>query len=399
MKTVINKPGYKHTPLGWIPEDWEVKELGEIFSFKNGINATKEAYGNGTKFINVMEVIYNEQITADIIPGSVKITEKQKTEYSVRNGDMLFNRTSETTDEIGLAAVYNDDEEVVYGGFVIRGREKYPAINNDFKRYCFRSQLVRNLIIKGGQGAVRSNIGQGDLQKVIVPLPPFSEQRRIATILSTWDAGIAQEQQLIDALQTRHRALMQQLLSGKKRLKGFKGEWKEMRLGDVSKISKGKALSANEIKDGKYPVIAGGKTSPYTHNAFTHENIITVSASGAYAGFVSFHDYKIWASDCSVIEQINGLSDIYYLKYQCMLKQDALYKLQAGGAQPHVFPKDINKLEILFHSNLKEQTAIANILNTSEKEIHTHRRRLAALQQQKKGLMQVLLTGKVRVKI
>src|SRR5665213_1879478 len=97
---------YKNSTFGLIPKNWNVKELGGLFEFKNGINAGKESYGKGVKFINVMEVIYNDFITSDMIPGSVQITSEQSKLYKVKNGDVLFNRTSETTDEIGLTSVY-----------------------------------------------------------------------------------------------------------------------------------------------------------------------------------------------------------------------------------------------------------------------------------------------------
>jgi len=147
--------GYKSTPLGIIPETWNIKTLGEIFEFKNGINAEKESYGKGVKFINVMEVIYNDLITPEKIPGSVEINEDQKKLYLVKDGDVLFNRTSETTNEIGLTAVYDGAEDVVFGGFVIRGHPVDNSTNKIFRRYCFRSKYIRDQSKKSGQGAVR----------------------------------------------------------------------------------------------------------------------------------------------------------------------------------------------------------------------------------------------------
>lgn len=173
MKEKINTNPFYNAE---IPRDWKIKELGELFDFKNGINSGKESYGKGVKFINVMEVIYNDCITSEFIPGSVQISEDQKKLYQVKNGDILFNRTSETTDEIGLASVYYGNDEVVFGGFVIRGRPTNVTIDDNFKRYCFRSKTVRGQIIKGGQGAIRTNIGQSDLEKVKVLLPPLTEE-------------------------------------------------------------------------------------------------------------------------------------------------------------------------------------------------------------------------------
>src|SRR5699024_10500451 len=144
-----------------------------------------------------MEVIYNNTITFNMIPGSIDICKNQEEIYSVKRGDVLFNRTSETEEEIGLAAPYQSNESAVFGGFVIRARPMRNKINDNFKSYCFRSSVVRSQIIKRGQGAVRTNIGQRDLGKVQIPLPPLSEQKRIAACLSTWDKAIEVTEKLI----------------------------------------------------------------------------------------------------------------------------------------------------------------------------------------------------------
>ncbi len=225
IKNKVNNPE-KSFLCTEIPIEWDIFKLGELFEFKNGINAGKESYGSGVKFINVMEVIYHDFITPDLITGTVQISDEQKELYLVKEGDVLFNRTSETVDEIGLSAVYKGKEEVVFGGFVIRGRPIINAIDEIYKRYCLRSSLVRNQIITSGQGAVRTNIGQGDLSQVKVPLPPLSEQKAIAQLLSKVDLVIQLNEKLIVQKEQRKKWLMHQLLKGRKRLKGFKGEVK-----------------------------------------------------------------------------------------------------------------------------------------------------------------------------
>ncbi|MDC6726380.1 restriction endonuclease subunit S, partial [Leclercia adecarboxylata] len=131
-----------------------------------------------------------------------------------------------------------------------------------------------------------------------IPVPPLPEQNKIAQILSTWDKAITTTEQLLTNGQQQKKALMQQLLTGKKRLMDkngvrISGEWRHGHLSDLGKITKGKALSSKDLIDGDYPVIAGGKSSPYNHRDYTHENVITVSASGAYAGYVAYHPYKL----------------------------------------------------------------------------------------------------------
>ena len=251
-------------------------------------------------------------------------------------------------------------------------------------------------------GSTTKTITKEDVRRLKMYSPPLLEQQKIAQILSTWDKAITTTEQLLANSQQQKKALMQQLLTGKKRLLDeggvrFGGEWQVIHLGFVATISKGKALSSRDLKVGNYPVIAGGKSSPYTHNSFTHENVITVSASGAYAGYVAHHEGKIWASDCSVVlaKQGNDAKLIYqFLSYQ----QNSIYALQSGGAQPHIYPKDLEMLKIPLLV-LKEQQKIATVLSTTDREIELLQTKLKALKQEKKALMQQLLTGKRRVVI
>lgn len=173
----------------------------------------------------------------------------------------------------------------------------------------------------------------------------------------------------------------------------------KVKLGDVTFIKKGKPITEKNIVNGPFPVIAGGKTSPYCHNAYTNENIITISASGAYAGYVSYHPNKIWASDCSTVEGVDKKSNTLYIYYLLKHHQTKIYNLQTGGAQPHVFPKDIYGLKFFISPSIEEQTAIAEVLQAADKEIELLKAKAEKLKEQKKGLMQQLLTGKVRLKI
>ena len=121
------------------------------------------------------------------------------------------------------------------------------------------------------------------------------------------------------------------------------------------------------------------------------------SASGAYAGYVSLHENKIWASDCSVIS-ISGKNSILRFIYALLShKQSYIYSLQIGGAQPHVFPKDIAKINLCVPTK-EEQIVIAEVLTAADREIELAQQKLELLRQQKHGLMQQLLTGKKRVK-
>nr|WP_228279178.1 restriction endonuclease subunit S [Acinetobacter indicus] len=139
-----------------------------------------------------------------------------------------------------------------------------------------------------------------------------------------------------------------------------------MRLDQVCLIRRGSTITKNQVKAGNIPVVAGGKTSTISHNEANRDaNTITVSASGASAGFVNFWQVPIFASDCSTVEVINELADINYVYYFLKFKQDYLYSLQAGAAQPHVYAKDIAKIEIPLPP-LAEQRRIATILDQAD---------------------------------
>lgn len=265
-----------------------------------------------------------------------------------------------------------------------------------------RSELILSVLYSFPGGTKQANLSAKQLQELPVLIPPELEQKKIAQILLTWDKAISVTEKFLANSQQQKKALMQQLLTGKKRLLDengvrFSGEWRNSTLSMFCNIAKGKALSASDLEVGDFPVIAGGKSSPYSHSDYTHENVVTVSASGAYAGYISYHNYKIWASDCSVVSaKADNLIDYFY---QLLLSlQDKIYSLQSGGAQPHIYPKDLNSIP-LWVPCVKEQQKIATVLSAADDEIATLEKKLACLRDEKKALMQQLLTGKRRVKI
>ena len=222
-------------------------------------------------------------------------------------------------------------------------------------------------------------------------LPSLSEQKAIVSLLEKWDIAIEKTEALIAAKQKQFEWLTKKLLENQKQpLK---------RLDDLFKkevtIEKGKPLKKIEISKGRIPVIAGGRTSPYTHNVPTHSiPCVTISTSGAYAGYVQYHTTPIWASDCNVIYSQTNLTE--YLYYALKSKQQQIYNLQSGGGQPHVYAKDIKKLTIPLPS-LHKQKNIVYKLSTAQHEITLLKKLVEQYQKQKRGLMQKLLTGKWRI--
>ena len=125
-------------------------------------------------------------------------------------------------------------------------------------------------------------------------------------------------------------------------------KYKEIQINEIAKVKKGQSITSADINKGQYPVIAGGQTSPYLHNEYNYSgNVITISASGAYSGFVWYHSQPIFASDCSVVYSKNEkIANTEFLSNVLKAKQQQLYNLQQGSGQPHVYPSDIKKIKI-----------------------------------------------------
>ena len=134
----MNKKIAQNGPL---PKGWREVQLSEFMEFKNGLNTRKENYGSGVKFVNVMDVFSHNYLYANDIIGSVQVTKKQLVDYSVKYGDVLFNRTSETIEEIAMSSVYLDKKEIIFGGFVIRGRPKSNILIPNIPLIAFRLTL------------------------------------------------------------------------------------------------------------------------------------------------------------------------------------------------------------------------------------------------------------------
>ena len=194
-----------------------MKPLGSFLDFKNGINAPKELFGAGIKLISVREVLDVQPIRYDFIRASVDVPEETVKAYSVEFGDVLIQRSSENAQEAGSCNVYLDTKPAVFGGFVIRGKKK-ADYNPLFFKFLLQSQFVRRQIVGRAAGAQHFNVGQEDLESIIIPVFRKEEQDRIATIFAAADReidGLAHE---IDAWKEKRKALSQLLLSGKVRV-------------------------------------------------------------------------------------------------------------------------------------------------------------------------------------
>ncbi|WP_439489175.1 restriction endonuclease subunit S [Algoriphagus sp.] len=389
-----------------VPNGWKTETIGSLFSLKNGINAGKESYGVGVKFINVMEVINNSSLTYTKIPGSVQISEDQKHLYYVNFGDVLFNRTSEVTNEVGFSSVYLGVEDVAFGGFVIRGRPLKGNLDDYFKKYCFRSEYVRSQIIKSGQGAVRSNIGQKDLEQVKILLPPLPEQRGIAKVLGTMDQAIQTTERLIAQKELRKKWLMQNVLTGKKRLKGFEKEWREFQLLELFD----RVTRKNEERNSNVVTISAQRGFVKQRDFFK-KNIASeildnyfLVYKGEFCYNKSYSNGYPWGAtkrlndfDKAVVttlyicfgikNEVNADPDFFEQFFNANLLDKGLVKIAHEGGRAHgllnVTPSDFFSLN-LFIPEMKEQTAIAQVLQTADQEINLLKSKADKLREQKR---------------
>jgi type I restriction enzyme S subunit len=192
--------------------NWEETKLGEIFDFKNGINADKAKYGRGKKFINVLDIINDAPIYHESIIGSVEITDQEFENNDVRHGDILFQRSSEIREEAGQSNVYLDrDKKATFGGFVIRGRPKI-SFNPVYFHNLLKTEAVRKEITDRSGGSTRFNVGQDSLREVpIMMCRSIEEQAKIADFLTTIDRKIETFSRQIDQTEQFKKGLLQKM--------------------------------------------------------------------------------------------------------------------------------------------------------------------------------------------
>lgn len=385
-----------------VPKGWEKNSLDSLFEFKNGLNTEKEQYGNGYKFVNVMDVFRNDILTESKIIGRVQVTDKQLEGYQLKYGDVLFNRTSETFDEIAIAAIYLDNAIATFGGFVIRARPKGNQIDPAYSVFLFQSKSYRSQVVKLGQGAIRANIGQKDLARVCILVPPLAEQKKIAQILSTWDNAISVTEKLLTNSQQQKKALMQQLLTGKKRLLDengvrFSGEWVYLTFDNAFIVANKKSSqvkSSDYLQSGSIPIIDQGQSriAGYCNNLEVYSDV-PVIVFGDHTRCVKWIEFVF----CP------GADGTQVIKTSKILEPKLGYYLLSNTDIPNLgysrHMRELKEKDFRLPLDIKEQQKIAAVLSAADAEISTLEKKLACLRDEKKALMQQLLTGKRRVKV
>jgi len=328
----------------------------------------------------------------------------------VQTGDILICVRNGSRDLIGKNAIINEGAQgFAFGAFMAVFRSDYNAfLHQLFDTDIYLKEIHKNL------GATINSINGSDLKHFKIPLPPTKERTKITAILSTWDEAITKSQQLITQLQQRNKGLMQQLLTGKKRLVGFDKVWKTIPLSDcltytprqvpkpsesffalgIRSHAKG-IFHKNDFEpaDLAMDVLYKVKENDLIVNiTFAWEQAIAIAGKRDDGGLVS-HRFPTYT-----FKKENACVDFFrYLVSQKKFKY-LLDLISPGGAGRNrvMSKKDFLQLEVTI-PDVEEQKAIGSILNDAITELRLYEQSLAALQLQKKGLMQKLLTGEIRV--
>ena len=392
------RPGYKQTEIGPIPEDWDAVPLGDLFTFKNGLNKAKKFFGYGTPIVNYMDVFRHPGLRLDRIEGRVDVSKSELEAFEVRKGDVFFTRTSETVEVIGVAAAMLDPtQDTVFSGFVLRGRPTDDRLDDLFKAYCFSPRYFRRQVVARATYTTRALTNGRSLSAAILAVPPLAEQQAIAEALSDVDAAINNMVELIAKKRDIKSGAMQRLLTGETRLPDFTAPWEKERLGDIlayEQPTKYLVGSSKYSDSFDVPVITAGKSFVL---GYTDEKI------GLYKNLpvIVFDDFTTASRLLDFPFKVKSSAvKLLKLKNTSMVLR-VVHGIMAKVKIPIVDHKrrwisEYQHQEV-FLPTPDEQMAIAKVLDDIQAEITALEARLEKARAIKQGMMQSLLTGRVRL--
>ena len=407
------KAGYKQTELGVIPEDWEVISYGEAFDFLSTASYSRADLSDNDE---VFYVHYGDIHTTwshflDFKKYTLPTIEKIKVKnYSfMKNGDLIMADASEDYGGIGKSVeVKNITTNKAISGlhtFLLRGKE--GIFVDGFKGYIHSNQLVKTSMDRLATGLKIYGVSKTNLKTIQIPRPTLPEQTAIATILSDTDALIERLEKLIAKKKAIKQGAMQQLLTGKKRLPGFSGEWEIRKLGECVTIESGESPSKFKFKNDGIPYykvdqLNNGnkyqKDTPYfieCNNPIPKGSIIFPKRGAS----ILLNKVRILTEDSFMDTNLMTLTtsdelNNEYLFY--MLIHIELWHVADTTSIPQINNKHIKPLEIPIPSFLEQQT-IATILSDMDAEIESLEQARDKYTMIKQGMMQQLLTGRIRI--
>ncbi|HQI45573.1 MAG TPA: restriction endonuclease subunit S [Bacteroidales bacterium] len=399
-----NPDSYRDSPLGQIPSDWEVMELNNIADVRDGTHESPCYYENGVIFITSKNIKNGELDFSDITYISKEDAENINKRSKVERGDILMSMIG----TIGNCVLVDFEPN-----FCIKnvGLIKPQNIDKYFLIQFFYSPIFQNYLIRNLDGGIQKFISLGGLRELKLPIPIKIEQRAIAACLSNWDNAITKVQAILAQRELRKKWLMQNLLTGKKRLKGFDGEWKEYKLEYFIEEYNEKPKDGN-----KYEVLTSAKSGLMKQTDYYGDNRITNREDADYNIIPpNYITYRSRSDDGLFTFNKNTLGftglisgyypvftikngDIDFILMYCNYYRQKLTQYSIGTSQLVLSINALKSASFILPFT-EEQTAIAQVLRAADKEIQLLKNKLEKLKEQKKGLMQVLLTGKKRLAV
>lgn len=393
-----------------IPEGWSIKKLGEMGKFVSGgtPDTEKPEYWNG-------DIIWLTPSEITKLPTRfVSDSERKITRAGLKNSSAVLLPVGSliicTRATVGDCCI-NIKEVSTNQGF----KNLIPENSNiDFLYYLISSHKTD--LIRKACGSTFLEISKHDIEKLKYSVPPLPEQEKIAEILGTWDLAIEKLEALIAAKRLRKKGLMQKLLTAKIRLPGFTDEWQKVKLGSICIFETAKSKSSSINENGKYYIVDMGavsidgsliptKTTDLKEDLLNINDVIMpkddmgggniigkttiIKKENAYV--LSDHVFKLKIHDADALFVSYLINSFQCNKY--------MRRMSNGSAVLGLAKKDVEKCSLCLPTDVSEQKAIADILSEADEEIDLLTRKLDLLQSQKKGLMQQLLTGKIRVKV
>ena len=385
-----------------LPSGWKVMRLGDVFDFLKTYTNSRESLNDYDEisYIHYGEIHKKYKFYLDFRVASLpKIHQSKlgdKPEF-IKNGDLVIADASEDYIDIAKSVeIKNLEHKAVAGLHTFLLRDKGDYFADGYKGYILYEPWVAKELKKKATGISVLGISKSNLLNLKIKLPPLDEQEKIAEILSTWDEAINLTINLIESKKQFKKAIMQNLLTAKIRFPQFKDEWEKVKLKEISEVYQPQTISQRELTDSGFDVYgANGIIGKY--GRYNHEFEQVVIGCRGNCGAVNFTKPKSWITgNAMVINLDNSTKSIKTFIYYLLSNTNFQY-LISGSGQPQI-TSDIRYHEIKL-PNLDEQQKIAEVLTACDDEINLLNLKLENLKKQKQGLMQKLLSGKVRTRI
>ena len=343
-------------------EEWKEYKLGDLYDVHNGLSKGGKFFGSGYPFLS-FKTVFNNYFLPPVLPDLVQSDEKEQGSYDIKRGDVFVTRTSETPEELGMSSVaLKDYPFATYNGFTKRLRPKDTSIiYPEFIGYYLRSTKFRALFYGlASSMSTRASLANGDLLGMKVFLPTFATQKKIAKILKSLDDKIEVNRRINDNFVRElffeilliwmlttpiNDNLEQQAMAIFDKMFPAIASGEDM-IGDLITPKRGKGLLSKDAIDGNVPVVAGGlEPATYHNESNTLAPVLTISASGANAGYVNLWHIPVWSSDSSFIDAAMT-ANVYFWYVMLKKRQKEIFDAQTGSAQPHIYPKHIAEMPL-----------------------------------------------------